>query len=136
MKFPTHSSDSLNNPSSSFNARMMPFDIVDGGRFISDEENLPDTCIPGVLELFASFIKIKSGHSYTDFDPPEAPPPNCMHKTMGAEGFSYTGFSSESFRRRFLRKNIPKAKSGRAVDVELYTKCTEKQRFEDISVLL
>ena len=97
----------------------MPFDIVDGGRFISDEENLPDTCIPGVLELFASFIKIKSGHSYTDFDPPEAPPPNCMHKTMGAEGFS-----SESFRRRFLRQNVPQAKSGRDGGVEFYTKYT------------
>ena len=57
-----------------------------------------------------------------------------MHKTMGAEGFSYTSFSSESFRRRFLRKNIPQAKRGRAGGVELYTKCTEKQRFVMISV--
>ena len=62
------------------------------------------------------------------------PPPNCMHKTMGAEGFSYTSFSSESFRRRFLRRNVPKAESGRDVRVELYTKCTEKQRFVMISV--
>ena len=53
MKFPTHSSDSLNNPFSSFKARKMSFDIVDGGRFIPDQENLPDTCIPGILELFA-----------------------------------------------------------------------------------
>ena len=61
-------------------------------------------------------------------------PLNCMHKTMGAEGFSYTGFSSESFRRRFLRQNVPQAKSGRGGGVELYTKCTEKQSYNDISV--
>ena len=47
-----------------------------------------------------------------------------MHKTMGAEGFSYTGFSSESFRRRFLRQNVPQAKSGRDGGVEFYTKYT------------
>ena len=59
-----------------------------------------------------------------------------MHKTMGAEGFSYTSFSSESFRRRFLRQNVPQAKSGRAGRVELYKKCTEKQSYVLISVLL
>lgn len=58
--------------------------------------------------------------------PPEGPP-TCMHKTMGAEGFSYTSFSSESFRRRFLRQNVPQAGIGRGKDVELYTKCTEKR---------
>ena len=59
-----------------------------------------------------------------------------MHKTMGAKGFSYTGYSFESFRRRFLRQNVPQAGIGRAVDVELYTKCTEKRSYEDISVVL
>ena len=59
-----------------------------------------------------------------------------MHKTMGAEGFSYTGFSSESFRRRFLRKNIPKAESGRDGGVELSTKCTQKQSYVIISAVL
>ena len=63
-------------------------------------------------------------------------PLNCMHKTMGAEGFSYTGFSSESFRRRFLRQNVPQAKSGRAEDVEIYTKCTEKRSYARFSVFL
>ena len=59
-----------------------------------------------------------------------------MHKTMGAEGFSYTSFSSESFRRRFLRQNVPPAKSGRGGGVELYTKCTEKQSYAYFSVFL
>ena len=66
----------------------------------------------------------------------KAPPPNCMHKTMGAEGFLIYRFSSESFRRRFLRQNIPQAESGRDGGVELYTKCTEKRRFVRILVLL
>ena len=52
------------------------------------------------------------------------------------DGFSYTGFSSESFRRRFLRQNVPQAKTGRAGRVELYKKCTEKQSYVLISVLL
>ena len=57
-----------------------------------------------------------------------------MHKTMGAEGFSYTSFSSESFRRRFLRQNVPPAGIGRDGGVELYTKCTEKRSYARFSV--
>jgi len=52
-----------------------------------------------------------------------------MHKTMGGKGFSYTLFSSESFRCRFPRQNVPQAGIGRDGRVELYAKCTEKQSY-------
>ena len=68
---------------------------------------------------------------------PSPPPPLAyMNDQGGLKVLHYTSFSSESFRRRFLRQNVPQAGIGRDAGVELYTKCTEKRSYKDISVLL
>ena len=41
--------------------RRLIFELIDGGRFISDTVNLPDEDIPIVLQLMAAFVKVKTG---------------------------------------------------------------------------
>ena len=60
--------------------------------------------------------------------------PQLHAQNHGGRRFFLYRFFFRNFQRRFLRQNVPQAESGRAGGVELYTKCTEKQRFEDISV--
>ena len=59
-----------------------------------------------------------------------------MNDQGGLKVLHYTSFSSESFRRRFLRQNVPQAGIGRGGGVELYTKCTEKWSYADMSFFL
>ena len=61
ISFPKYSSDSLNDPTNSFHVTEMIFQILDGGRFVSDSVNLPDKNILGLLDLLTVSIKIKPG---------------------------------------------------------------------------